>query len=547
MRHKPSLNETFFKAPIIAFFLLLVLALSTVRPFIAQTRTDARDRQLQQLEQIDALPVRAKRFAVIIGVDNYEDTQITTLGGATNDAKAIADALIHYAGFPADQVILLASDQPVERQPTRGNILRRLSNLRRAVPKDGMLLVSFAGHGIEREGHVFLLPADAQVSGDVRLLEETTINVTRMREAIKETGVGQVMLMLDACRNDPVGRASADNPLTPAYTRGFDFDVRNKEVLAFVTLYATAVGQRAYEFKEKKQGYFSWEFVEALKGGAANEKGEITLASLISYLQAQVPKRVRIDLGKEQHPFAVVEGYKAEELVIAAPVSTLSARARPASQPVDPATVELSYWELIKNSTNPEDFKAYLSEYPHGRFASLARIRAQQTSPQPAAKRRANGGKVILWTSVVKNGNQDSAFAILDEFTMPFSNALRKANLNVTKNTELDSRTFDQILGMINLWGRGENVPVRSIPFDQLVDATITLNDLAPYNGIYVSVVKLQLNAIDMNSGQSIAVEYIAEAKGFGNKQEQARRNALKEAAASVSESFLNKVAGDAQ
>ena len=34
------------------------------------------------------------------------------LGGASNDAKSIADALVRYAGFPPDQVILLASDQP---------------------------------------------------------------------------------------------------------------------------------------------------------------------------------------------------------------------------------------------------------------------------------------------------------------------------------------------------------------------------------------------------------------------------------------------------
>ena len=44
-------------------------------------------------------------------------------------------------------------------------------------------------------------------------------------------------------------------PLPEAYARGFNFDVRNREVNAFVTLYATEIGQVAYEFKEKKQGY----------------------------------------------------------------------------------------------------------------------------------------------------------------------------------------------------------------------------------------------------------------------------------------------------
>ncbi|MBA3515548.1 MAG: caspase family protein [Pyrinomonadaceae bacterium] len=274
--------------------------------------------RVQTSEAVKTLPGSAKRFALIVGVDQYADTQITTLGGASNDAKTLANALIRYAGFPGEQVTLLASDQPAERQPTRGNILRRLSNMAAVVPPDGLLLVSYAGHGIERGGQAFLLPSDSQVSNDVDLLEQTAINVSQIRDRIKKIGVKQVLMIVDACRNDPVGRANADNPLTAAYTRGFNFDLRNREVQAFATLYATEVGHRAYEYKEKKQGYFTWVLVEALRGGAANENGEVTLASLVKYLQERVPKRVLQDLGpgKNQKPFAVVEGYRADELII---------------------------------------------------------------------------------------------------------------------------------------------------------------------------------------------------------------------------------------
>ena len=274
--------------------------------------------KLGSSDSVKSLPAKAKRYALIIGVDQYADTQITTLGGASNDAKALANALIRHAGFPGEQVTVLASDQPAERQPTRGNILRRLSNMAAVVPPDGLILVSFAGHGVERGGHAFLLPSDSQVSNDVELLEQTAINVSQIRDRIKRIGVRQVLMILDACRNDPVGRANADNPLTAAYTRGFNFDLRNHEVQAFATLYATEVGHRAYEYKEKKQGYFTWILVEALGGGAANEKGEVTLAGLVKYLQERVPKRVLQDLGpgKDQKPFAVIEGYRADELVI---------------------------------------------------------------------------------------------------------------------------------------------------------------------------------------------------------------------------------------
>jgi Caspase domain len=298
---------------------LLVIVVSSVGMQVGSQRTN-RGIKIQSSDSIKTLPVKSLRYALVIGVDQYADTQITTLGGASNDAKTLANALIQYAGFPAEQVTLLASDQPVERLPTRGNILRRLSNMAAVVPPEGLLLISFAGHGIERGGQAFLLPSDSQVSNDVDLLEQTAINVAQIKDRIKKIGVKQVLMILDACRNDPVGRANADNPLTSAYTKGFNFNLQNREVEAFATLYATEVGHRAYEYKEKKQGYFTWVLVEALKGGAANEKGEVTLATLVKYLQDRVPKRVLQDLGpgKDQKPFAVIEGYRADELIISA-------------------------------------------------------------------------------------------------------------------------------------------------------------------------------------------------------------------------------------
>ena len=326
---KTNISRTLSTFSFIPIFLLLIV-IGTLR---VEIMAQPADRGIKVGNPVKTLPGSAKRYALIIGVDQYADTQITTLGGASNDAKTLANAIIQYAGFPSEQVTLLASDQPAERQPTRGNILRRLSNMAAVIPADGLLLISFAGHGIERGGQAFLLPADSQVSNDVDLLEQTAINVSQIKDRVKKIGVKQVLMILDACRNDPVGRANADNPLTTAYTRGFNFDLRNREVQAFATLYATEVGHRAYEYKEKKQGYFTWVLVEALRGGAANEKGEVTLAMLVKYLQERVPKRVLQDLGpgKDQKPFAVVEGYRADELVL----SVRDAKAL-ASQPYVP-------------------------------------------------------------------------------------------------------------------------------------------------------------------------------------------------------------------
>lgn len=325
-------NQEFFAFRNLSVCLLLVSSV-LYHPAPSGAQQSSQERGLGLSNSVKALPAAAKRYALVIGVDQYADTQISTLGGSANDARALRDALVRYAGFPADQVILLATQQPAERLPTRGNILRRLSNLAAIVPKDGLLLIAFAGHGLERNNQAFLLPSDAQVSDDINLLEQTAVNVVSVRDWVRKTGVAQVLMIVDACRNDPAGRANADNPLTRSYTKGFNFDVRNREVTAFATLYATQIGHRAYEYKEKRHGYFTWALVEGLKGGAANERGEVTLGGLINYLQERVPKQVLIDLGpgKKQTPWAVIEGYRAADLVLAAPGTASSSSTRPAA------------------------------------------------------------------------------------------------------------------------------------------------------------------------------------------------------------------------
>lgn len=298
---------------------LLLLSISTQISAAAEAGQAQGDRKLT-VQQVQELPVPAKRFALVIGVDAYEDSQINKLEGASNDAKEIVEALVQYAGFPRDLVSLLTADQPAERRPTRNKIFRQLSILLRVVPKDGLLLIAFVGHGIERGAQAYLLPSDAELSNDndVSLLEQSSINVDDMRKRIVESEVGQVLLILDAWRNDPsAGRGDADNKLTNSFTQHFSFEERNSEVKAFATLYATDVGSRAYEYKEKKQGYFSWAFVEGLKGAAANERGKVTLGALVRYVQEFVSGRVLLDLGATQKPLAVLAGYKVDELVIA--------------------------------------------------------------------------------------------------------------------------------------------------------------------------------------------------------------------------------------
>jgi hypothetical protein len=157
-----------------------------------------------------------------------------------------------------------------------------------------------------------------------------------------------------------------------------------------------------------------------LKGGAANEKGEVTLSQLVKYVQDTVPKRLAIDLGstKQQRPFAMIEGYRADELVVAVTNSATNAAntSAPNVAMVDPAAIELSFWDSIKNSTNPDDFKAYLDKYPDGQFAALAKSRAQPSRPANNGVGDANSPEMIYWNAIKDSRNPADLRAYVTKF-----------------------------------------------------------------------------------------------------------------------------------
>lgn len=268
------------------------------------------------------LPIPAKRFALVIGVEDY-GPGIASLKGPDKDAHDIKDALVRYGGFPQDQVVLMTSDQTdPDYKPSRSQILRKLHTLDTWVAKDGLLVIAFSGHGIEENGEAFLLPSDAELS-PVELLSDTSVSISKLRGAIKKVGIKQVIILLDSCRDDPVTAKSA-SPGDTRLSRGFlmrgpDWDKVNTGIEAFAVLYATGEGQKAYISRSRHQGYFSWVFVEGISGGAKNAENKITLGGLVRYLQERVPPLVHSEIGvdKEQNPFIDVRGFKAEDLVLA--------------------------------------------------------------------------------------------------------------------------------------------------------------------------------------------------------------------------------------
>ena len=108
-----------------------------------------------------------------------------------------------------------------------------------------------------------------------------------------------------------------------------------------------------------------------------------------------------------------------EEPEAVADAATPEPGAVTAPMPVEPEkSVELVFWESIKDSARAADFEAYLKQYPDGAFVDLARTRLEEFASAARAARDPQDREVELafWESVRESDNPDLLRAYLEKY-----------------------------------------------------------------------------------------------------------------------------------
>jgi hypothetical protein len=132
------------------------------------------------------------RLALVIGVSTYDDPNIPSLGNTVADAAAIHDKL-HGLGF---QSTLVAN-------PTKRALSLALNDLfrRRRTEAADIVLVFFAGHGLQFGNQGFLLARDSVIRSGAEMEAAEEVPVARLLRGVSEAKLA--ILFLDACRTTP--------------------------------------------------------------------------------------------------------------------------------------------------------------------------------------------------------------------------------------------------------------------------------------------------------------------------------------------------------
>ncbi len=294
------------------------------------------------------------RIALIIGNSNYASANLR-LANPANDAAAMQRAL-QDAGF---QTI-------VRLNAKRLDFYRAVDEFSAMIIRDphSVGLFYYAGHGVQSDGANYLIPVDAVIESSADL-EANAFDVARVLRAMSAAQNEMNILILDACRDNPLRR-------TRSVARGLArIDAPSGTFIA----YAAAPGQTAQDGNDGANGVFTGELLKAMA------QPNVPLEQMFK----KVITGVKAETHGAQTPWseASIQG---DFYFHTQAVSTVGAAG------VDPRQMELEFWESIKNGRSAAEFQAYLERYPNGEFAQLAANRMkllQGAAPVPAGQHTA--------------------------------------------------------------------------------------------------------------------------------------------------------------
>jgi formylglycine-generating enzyme required for sulfatase activity/uncharacterized caspase-like protein len=249
----------------------------------------------------------AKNWAIAIGINNYNNLQ--ALNFAKRDAEVMAawftdEAKFHKVFLFTEDSPSIPTNPPIPTQPTYGNLRRFLrANFEKQLLGSGdNLWFFFAGHGCREAERDYLMLLDSD-PGDV---EHTAISVDFVTQRLRPSGADNVVLFLDACRNE--GSRS-----------GLGIGGEHPGV---VTFYSCSPKEKAYEIEHLQQGSFTHVLLEALR--IQGEGNCATVERLYQHLRYQVPElNIRYKKPK-QTPYTVAEPATKLHLILLPQQATLT-------------------------------------------------------------------------------------------------------------------------------------------------------------------------------------------------------------------------------
>jgi uncharacterized caspase-like protein len=273
--------------------------------------TAVRDLEVHTAFRASALkPYYDKSWAIVIGINNYQASNIRDLDYGVSDAEGIAQVLVNKMGFSADRVFVVLEPPPTSQllfrlhsdRATKAVVENLMfTQVPELVGPDDRLLIFFAGHGERRRLPVgeeeigYLVPSDAEPGQ-----WHTYIDLETIIRAGNLCGAKHVFYILDACYSG-LATSRAD-----VRERRYEEDMLTNRARQVLT--AGTAKQAVADKGPQGHSVFTWYVLQGLRGEAdLFQNGIITGNQLMVYVRDQVARA----FGSEQTPdFGPLPGHE---------------------------------------------------------------------------------------------------------------------------------------------------------------------------------------------------------------------------------------------
>lgn len=246
---------------------------------------------------------KGRRWAVLIGVEQYEDARVSPLRYCVDDAKLLQQTLISSCGYAASDVLLMVTGAAdADQLPTKDNLTTWLRFFLKRVQPNDTVLIFFSGHGVlDQSGASWLLPSDT----DVLHIDETALSAADFRKLLANCPAKEKLLLLDCCHSGGKSLVVETAPLSNPGAEKIGMEFR--DVANLLTLASCKANETSYEWGAKQHGLFTHFLVRGLKGDAdVISDGVVNTAELYSFVRDNVASVANTELKVKQTPVQIV-------------------------------------------------------------------------------------------------------------------------------------------------------------------------------------------------------------------------------------------------
>lgn len=222
---------------------------------------------------------KGRRIALVIGNSDYQySDSLPKLDNPTNDAEDIAAALRSF-----DFEVIERKNESLQ------SMSKSIAEFGSKIGNAEAALFYFAGHGIQVKNQNYLMPVNASIDSEASVPYQG-VDMNRVLDEMDNAKSGVNIVMLDACRN---------NPISGKYRSGKSRGLASpgNAPQGTIIVYATDPGNTAAD-GEGRNGLFSAGLLNAFKGNDLTLDGVLTAAS--EYVET---KSVESDPTRKQTPY----------------------------------------------------------------------------------------------------------------------------------------------------------------------------------------------------------------------------------------------------